>query len=165
MPRSKTADASPKTSARPKTPSPRVTRGLVLRPTEEEGVYLNAEGARVDERGVLVSIARVRKLKEMEEELAEELDLGPEVTPETSPAQLLRMIALDPRLPLSTRMSAAVSAAPYFDRKLPLALEGGDPNRPIKHDTSVALKHLDSLSTEERKLLLTLLEKMGAIPE
>lgn len=142
----RTPPSSPKTSA------PR------LRTTELPGVYLNADGAQVDERGVLLSLSQVRSI---------EADLDAEVLgePVTSPALLLKRVALDARLPLTMRLSAAKDAAPYFDRKMPLALEGGSNERPLRveQDQSRLLRGLAALSPDERKAALALLEKLGAM--
>jgi hypothetical protein len=128
------------------------------RRTDIPGVWLNRDGAQVDEAGVLVSLRRVKAIEA--EHIAEVLH-GP--VPD-SPAAFLRAVALDPTKPLHTRISCAVSAAPYFDRKMPLALEGGDPSRPIKSESSMAIRQLEKLDPAERKAALLLLEKLGALP-
>lgn len=130
-----------------------------LRRTEIPGVYLNRDGAQVDGLGVLVSL---RHVKEAEAKHHAEVDSAPIVA--SSPADFLRRVAMDPTIPLSTRISCATASAPYFDRKMPLALEGGDPNRPIKSESSVAIRQLENLSKKERREALTLLERLGAIP-
>jgi hypothetical protein len=112
----------------------------------------------VDEHGVLVSIRRVKAIE------ADHVAVVAEQPTIDSPAGFLLNVVRDPTLPLSTRISAAVSAAPYFDRKMPLALEGGDPGRPIKSESSVALGHLQKLPLAERKMAIALLEKIGLIP-
>ena len=127
-----------------------------LRATNIPGVFLNKDGSQVDEHGVLLSL---REVLRAEEELTEELG-----EPNQTPAQFLRRVALDPRLPLPTRMQAAVASAPYFDRKMPIGLEGGDPNRPIKTDTtSTVLKGLEAMRPEDRKAALSVLEKLGLL--
>lgn len=125
--------------------------------TEIPGVYVNADGKKVDEHGVLLSI---RPLQRMEADRDEEI-LG---EPVTTPAQLLKRIALDPTLSLYVRMDAAKAAAPYYDRKMPLSLEGGgDSSPPIRTESSVVLKNLSALGPEERKAALALLEKLGVL--
>jgi hypothetical protein len=119
-------------------------------------VFTNADGAKVDERGVLMSIRALQQA-----ELVRDEDILNE--PVTTPAQLLKRVALDPTLPLHVRMSAATAAAPYFDRKMPLALEGGDADKPIRTESSVLLKNLNALDGEERRAALTLLEKLGVL--
>lgn len=128
-----------------------------LRATELPGVYLNADGAQVDERGVLLSL---RAVKDIETSLDEQV-LG---EPVTTPALLLKRVALDVRLPLETRLRAAKEAAPYFDRKMPTALEGGDPDKPVRVESqSVLLRNLANMEPDERKAALTLLERLGAM--
>lgn len=134
----------------------RPTGHLRLRRTAVPGVYHNTEGLQVDERGILLSL---RQVKEAEADHDVEV-LG---APVSSPAELLKRVALDPSLPLSMRISAAVSAAPYFDRKMPLALEGGDPDRPVRTTSSVTLKTLSALDPKERKAALDMLEKLGVL--
>jgi len=134
-------------------PPPRVQ----LRETHIPGVFLNPDGIRVDKDGVSLSI---RPLREAEAVRDEEI-IGEEVK---TPAQLLKRVALDPTLPLAMRLTAAVSAAPYFDRKMPTALEGGgEGSPPIKTENSVLIKNLNALTGEERKAALALLERLGVI--
>jgi hypothetical protein len=128
-----------------------------LKRTELPGVYLNRDGAQVNEFGVLLSL---RSVKETEARRDEEI-LG---EPVTSPAMLMKRIALDVSLPLQLRLSAAVSAAPYFDRKMPTAIEGGDADKPIRVETtSKLLQNLDALPPDERKAALAMLERIGAL--
>lgn len=134
-------------------PSPPPWRNIE---TEIPGVYLNRHGYRVDAQGIFIPL---RRLQEMDQTRAEEV-IG---EPVTSPAQYLKRVALDPTVPTHQRIAAAVSAAPYFDRKMPQALEGSNPNDPIKVTTSVTLKNLNALSPEERKAALALLEKLGLL--
>lgn len=125
--------------------------------TELPGVYLNADGRKVDEDGVLLAL---RPLQQAEADRDEEI-LG---EPVTSPAMLLKRVALDPTLPMHMRIAAATSAAPYYDRKMPVALEGGgEGSPPIKTEHSVLLKNLNALSAEDRKAALTLLERLGVL--
>jgi hypothetical protein len=130
----------------------------LLRRTELPGVFLNGEGAQVDERGVLLSLSSVKTIER-------QLDVDVLGEPVTSPAMLLKRVAMDPSLPLSMRVSAAVSAAPYFDRKMPLALEGGAADRPLRLEEtkSTLLRNLSALPPDERKAALTLLERLGAM--
>lgn len=49
--------------------------------------------------------------------------------PVATPAQYLKAVALDPRVSMGVRLDAAKAAAPYTDRKMPSAVDGGvDPN-------------------------------------
>lgn len=127
-----------------------------IRATDLPGVYLNADGAQVNEAGVLMSLQAV---KAAEADLIEELGEPPQ-----SPAQFLKRVALDPRMPLTTRITTAIAAAPYFDRKMPLGLEGGDPSRPLRTEaTSTLLTNLERLTAEERREALAVLERLGIL--
>lgn len=143
----------------PKGKAPGVDEGTVgplkLRRTEVPGVFRNQDGLQVDERGVLLSL---RQVQQAEATLDEEI-IG---EPVTSPAQLLKRVALDPTLPMYMRLAAATSAAPYFDRKMPTALEGSD-GPPIKTQSSVLIKNLNALAPADRKAALDLLEKLGVL--
>lgn len=127
-----------------------------LRKTDVPGVFRNQDGALVNESNVLMSL---RQVQAAEQDRALEV-LGEEVS---SPAMLLKRVALDPTLPLSMRLSAAVSAAPYYDRKMPVAIEGGDPDKPMRTETKLTLSRLNGLEPAERKLALDLLEKLGLL--
>jgi len=131
---------------------------MTLRRTELPGVFLNKEGAQVDERGILLSLSTVKALERGQDEAV----LG---EPVTSPAMLLKRVALDPTLPLTMRLSAAVSAAPYYDRKMPTAIEGGDADKPIRVEEtqSTLLRNLSALPADERRAALVLLERLGAM--
>jgi len=133
------------------------TRAFIRR-TELPGVFLNQEGAQVDERGVLLSLSTVKAIDA-------QLDVDVLGVPVTSPAMLLKRVAMDPSLPLAMRVSAAVSAAPYFDRKMPTAIEGGDVDRPLRVEEtqSTLLRNLSALPADERKAALALLERLGAM--
>jgi hypothetical protein len=121
------------------------------------GVYLNGDGAQVDERGVLLSLKAVRDIET-------QLDVEVLGEPVTTPALLLKRVALDVRLPLEMRLRAAREAAPYFDRRMPTALEGGDPDKPVRVETqSVLLRNLGAMKPDERKAALDLLERLGAL--
>jgi hypothetical protein len=126
-----------------------------LRPTELPGIFLNKDGAKVTEDGVLVSI---RRAKQVEAEVIVELG-----EPATTPAGFLKNIALNPTLPLHTRMQAAIAAAPYYDKKKPLGIEGSDgPPIQTEHQGTL-IKALNSLPAEERRAALVVLEKLGAL--
>ena len=57
------------------------------------------------------------------------------------------------------RIDAAKALAPYMHRKMPIAIEGGDPSKPINIMDVASLK---GLKDAEIKTLLTLLKKAGA---
>lgn len=125
--------------------------------TEIPGIFLNRYGYKVNEKGFLLPL---REVQALETRRTEDV-LGEEKT--NSPAQALRRWALDPTLPMHTRMAAAIAAAPYFDRKTPTAVEGSNPNEPVKVETSVTIKSLNALQPAERKAALSLLEKLGLL--
>ena len=135
---------------------PAVLGPMRLRRTLNPGVYLNSEGVQVDERGLLLSL---RDVQEAEQDQAEAV-IGESLE---SPAQLLKLVALDPRLPLGMRLDAAKAAAPYYDRRMPLGLDGGGEDKPIKTQSSVLVKNLNALDAGERKAALALLEKLGVL--
>jgi hypothetical protein len=73
-----------------------------------------------------------------------------------TPLEFLLSILRDPKAKFHEKLDAAKAAAPYMHRKMPIAVEGGEPERPILlHDLSV-------LSDSEFLMLTTLLEKAGA---
>lgn len=157
--RGSSARGSPRASNRASVKPPATEALPLRRRTDLPGVWLNQEGAQVDEAGVLLSLRRVKAIE------AEHHEAVAESPVPSSPAHFLWLQVLDPLLPLSTRIGCATSAAPYFDRKMPLALEGGDPSRPIKSESSVAIGQLEKLSLTERKSAIALLEKIGLIPK
>lgn len=124
-----------------------------LRPTGTPGVYLNRMNALVDRNGVALSFKDVlRKDKDnMRDVIGVEVD---------TPAKLLKAVALDPRFRMGLRIDAAKNAAPYFDRKMPTAIDGG-----VNPDgTSIPLfdaSKLQGLDSKELKTMLALMEKAG----
>lgn len=131
--------------------------GRYPQPTEIPGIFLNRYGYKVNDKGFLLPL---REVQALETRRTEDV-LGEEKT--SSPAQYLRRVALDPTLQIHTRMAAAIAAAPYFDRKMPQALEGSSPNEPIKTEMSLTIKSLNALQPTERKAALALLEKLGLL--
>lgn len=118
--------------------------------TDLPGVFRNMGGVLCDERGVALSFMQ---LKTADDARFTEV-LG---APPTTPAELLRGVALDPRNSLDTRVHAARQAAPYFDRKMPLAIEASG----SVNTGSLDMAQLAALPRAEREQLLTLLKKMG----
>lgn len=102
----------------------------------------------VDEKGVWVGYA---KAKETEEE-AELRILGEKAD---TPAKVMKRIALDPTLPLVVRLDAAKSAAPYYDKKTPVAVETKT------EDFSIDLAKVAALPRAKRIALLDALKEMG----
>lgn len=102
----------------------------------------------MDEYGVLLSF---KELQKRDAQRFAEVVEDPSIQ---SPAELLRAIALDPRHPLLMRMEAAVKAAPYFDKKKPLAIETAPAApTPLNEET------LKNMSPDELLQLLALLKK------
>lgn len=124
-----------------------------LRPTETPGVFESEMGVRCDHRGVALAILGIRARSEDQErevlgKLAE------------TPAEVLKVAALDRSLALPFRVDAAAKAAPYFDRKMPQAVDGGaDPNNPSGPGLPINISDLKGLSTAELAQLKALLLK------
>jgi len=127
-----------------------------LRRTGIPGVYVNRSGNRVNRNNVLLSMLQ---LKAAERDHAEEV-IG---EPVDTPAELLRLVALDPTQPLALRIECAKSAAPYYDRKMPIGIEGGAPERPVTVETAGILKRLNELPANEKRMAFKLLETLGVI--
>lgn len=121
----------------------------LLRLTDVPGVYLNDQQVHVDERGVKLSFIQIRKADRDRLIEAAGEDIG------TSPAALLRAVALDPRQRLDVRLSAARQAAPYFDQRMPLKIEGS------VDATGIDMAKVAAMPVTERKTLLDLLKKAG----
>lgn len=128
-----------------------------LTPTERAGVWRNAAGLDVDANGAGLDVQALSEQLELSEE---ERVLGRRAQ---TPAEVMKYAALNRKLPLGLRLTAAKDAAPYYDRKQPQALDGGvDPTgtpQPIR------LENLAGLSTEELTQLRALLAKSAAAAE
>lgn len=111
-----------------------------LIPTDIPGVFRNKVGTLVDELNVALSF---KALQAKDDSRFAEALRGGAVT---QPADLLKAVALDPRMPLHTRLDAANKAAPYFTPKK-LALQGveGAPPIGIQDLSSLPQKELDRL--------------------
>lgn len=120
-----------------------------LSPTDDPEVFMNAAGFAVDKNGVLVSLRK--SLATAEAILADELIGGPVDTP----AKLLKLVALDPSRPMMMRLDAAKAAAPYFDRKTPVAIES------TNNDRSLDMAAIAKLPREKRVELLKTLAELG----
>ena len=146
------AAQTPKSSRSERSTRPRSEAdGPSLRPTETSGVFRNGAGLLVDSNGVLLSWMRAT---ESEEATAIRI-MG---APVTSPAQLLKLVALDPLMPLSVRLNAAKDAAPYYDAKMPLKVESTTTGAGDLLDVTKML----AMPRKEREMLLVLLKKAGA---
>lgn len=119
-----------------------------LQPTDDPGVFRNADGRLVDEKGVLLSFSNAR---EAEVKYAEKLIGGPV----DSPAKLMKRVALDPLLPLGMRLEAAKGAAPYYDKKMPISIEQKT------EDLTIDVKAIAAMPREKRIALLAQLKELG----
>lgn len=123
-----------------------------LRPTGDPDVFMNAAGSLVDRHGVLLSLAATTTATaQAEEELAAQLLGGPV----DSPAKLLKLVALDATKPLAMRIDAAKAAAPYFDKKTPIAVES------TGQDFTLDAVAIARLPRAQRRELLSTLRAMG----
>jgi len=118
-----------------------------LTPTDDPSVFVNAMGQRVDANGVLLRFLT----PDNEEEYGAKI-IGEAVD---TPAKVMKRIALDPLLPLSLRLDAAKGAAPYFDKKKPIAIEQKN------EDTSFDVAAIASLPRAKRIELLRMLGEIG----
>src|SRR5688500_180893 len=119
--KAKPAAKTPAKSAREGSSRPAEAKnpsGPALAPTEVPGVFRNSAGNLVDEFGFILGL---RKAKQAEQDDLSQV-LGHEVR---TPAEFLKALSLDPRVPVQMRMEAAKAAAPYTDRKMPQGLDGG----------------------------------------
>lgn len=119
-----------------------------LRATANPDIFLNASGAEVDRHGILLTLSRTAK---PESERAQEI-IG---EPIDSPAKLLKFVALDSSLPMLMRLDAAKAAAPYFDKKTPVAIESKN------EDFSLDMIAISALPREKRLEILRVLRDLG----
>jgi hypothetical protein len=123
-----------------------------LRPTDAFGVWRNSYGDLTDEGGVLLSF-KALSTRHLENETRV---LGKAAE---TPAEVMKMVAMDRLMPLALRLDAAKAAAPYYDRKKPQAIDGGeDPDNP-KEGLPIKMQNLRGLSADELASLSALLEK------
>jgi len=78
-----------------------------------------------------------------------------------SPLEFMLQVLGNEQESFARRAWAAEKAAPYVHRRMPLAIEGGDPTRPVLVATAQQLR---TLSTEEFALLQQLSPKLEALP-
>lgn len=71
-----------------------------------------------------------------------------------TPLQFLLSLLRQEDTPIKHRFEAAKIAAPYFHRRMPIAIEGGDPSKPLQIQNQAALRNL---TPEE----LSVLAKIG----
>jgi hypothetical protein len=90
--------------------------------TDTPGVFRNKAGVLVNGSGVAITF---KELQKKDNERLKEVDGNMPSTP----AELLRTLAFDPRLPLAMRVDLAHKAAPFFSAKR-VAIQGGGPEAP-----------------------------------
>ena len=78
-----------------------------------------------------------------------------------SPLEFMLQVLGNEQESFARRAWAAEKAAPYVHRRMPLAIEGGDPARPVLVATAQQLR---TLSAEEFALLQQLSPKLKALP-
>jgi len=78
-----------------------------------------------------------------------------------SPLEFMLQVLGNEQESFARRAWAAEKAAPYVHRRMPLAIEGGDPTRPVLVATAQQLR---TLSAEEFALLQQLSPKLKALP-
>lgn len=132
-----------KAASTPKTP-----RRTGLTATDIPGVFRNKAGTLVNEANVALSF---KALRAKDAERFREALGGADVA---QPADLLKAVALDPRMPLGVRMDAAHKAAPYYTAKR-VAIQGveGAPPIGIAEASALPQKKLDELETLLTKAL------------
>ena len=136
------------TRSKPSTTADKPATGL--RHSDIPGVYLNAHNVPCNEQGIALGFADIKKADHAR--LHEAGDAAV-----TTPAGFLRAVALDPRQPTYIRMEAAKAAAPYYDRRMSLGVDGGlgEDGKPIP------LMDLSALSAAELDHIAKLLAKAG----
>jgi Family of unknown function (DUF5681) len=107
----------------------------------------NPKGRGAGKRGKIYWLTEQAK-----QELAEKHD--------TMPLDFLLSVLRDDTIPLDMRIQSATAAAPYMHRRMPIAIDGGDPSKPIVFEASV----LHGLSVADKMVLLSLFEKMALGP-
>jgi hypothetical protein len=147
-------DASPKQPpTRPRraaSASPTPASGLY--PSDTPGAYLNDRGVLCDERGIALDFLQLKTL--------DRARLGAVIDDAVdSPAKYLKAVALDPRMSTAVRIDAAKAAAPYFDRKTPVSVDGGLGDDGAVQPVNMAL--LASMPKAELEAALAVLAKLG----
>jgi hypothetical protein len=118
--------------------------------TDIPGVYRNGNGVQVNEAGMPLSWAEIKRLDE-----ERWIRATGDTAPPASPAALLRAAAMDPNLPLDVRLNAAKNAAPYYDMRQPLRVQA---------DAQIGTMDMGVLAQmplAERQQMLDVLKKLG----
>lgn len=76
-----------------------------------------------------------------------------------TPLEFLMSVLRDPAAPFDYKVECAKIASPYLHRKMPIAIEGGDPTKPL---ITLDAAQLRNISTTELKALKDILAKIGA---
>jgi hypothetical protein len=125
-------------------------RRLTLKATDIPNVYRNKAGVLVDEDGVALSFSQ---LKKHDSARFEECLSGQQAS---QPADILKAVSLDPRMPLHVRLDAANKAAPYFTAKR-VAVQGVAGEPPVSINVNALpqqdLDKLEHLLTQALQLM------------
>lgn len=120
--------------------------------TETPGVFRNTKGVLCNEAGIAIDLLQLRTM--------DRARFGAIIDGEVdTPAKFLKAVALDPLQSLFTRIYAAKAAAPYFDRKTPVSVDGGA--GPDGAPLPVNMAVLASMPQKELEAALALLTKLG----
>lgn len=142
------ATKNPKTvKAAPPLSKP-VTRNKLTR-TDVPGLYRNRTGQIVDEHGVVLDF---KNIKSKDDDRAIEV-IGKRAE---TPADVLKIAAMDPRLPMHVRLDAANKAAPYFSAKRVAVQGGGEGAPPINLQAAV-----EAMPSKELNAFVKALEAAG----
>lgn len=143
--------AEAKAKAPPKQP-PKPVASAALTCTDTPGVFRNAKGVLCDESGIALDLLQLRS--------QDRARFGAVIDDTIdTPAKFLKAVALDPLQPLSVRVDAAKAAAPYFDRKTPVSVDGGA--GPDGAPMPVNMAVLANMPQKELESALALLTKLG----
>lgn len=127
-------------------------RVSTLRPSDIPGVFINRAGIHVNEDGVRISF---KELQQRDKDRFTEV-LGHEPA---TPADVLRGISMDPRVPMHVRQSAANQCASFYSPKLAsttiVGANGGplDVRAQVGELSDAALAKLDKLISQGAALL------------
>lgn len=128
-----------------------------LRATNKPGVFLNSTGTECDYRGIALALLRASKVSQEQAEIEVLGHIAKD------PVDVLKFGALDRSLPLGVRLEFAKGAAPYTNRKMPVAVDGGaNPNDPNGPGLPINIADLKGLDAKELASLKALLQKTQA---
>jgi hypothetical protein len=121
----------------------------ILMSTDIPGVFRSRAGVLCNEKGVSLSFTELKSKDDAR--WVEAVGAVP-----TTPAELLKATAMDPRMPLDTRLSAARQAAPYYDMRMPLRIDGS-----MTAKSGIDMAKLAAMPRVKRETLLELLKAAG----